>query len=301
MAVPNAGDAWTEATLTRAVYRHFAARYAVLVQVPASDPEAQATYATWSEELRRYRLGGRDGRPPAYVPEPGHRRIDVLLWAPGDRIALELKVTRADLLADIADPAKQRVWRELAHRHAYVVPHGLADKAEVPTDSGLIVVTGSALGWAKRAPKRRNTPPELPALSLHVLMRRLAWAEGRLKGHAAEPAESPAELEAEAARLRRALEVETDAHHRTRERAEHYRKLASNGTGWPCRACGEPLSATWSARRGESWRHRAGGGQDAACEALRAAQLQARRDAGERHAYDGGARPAELEELATTT
>lgn len=297
---------WTAAGLQQALWRHFAGRYAVLVEVPARDPEADARYQAATEARQAYWEASRAGATgltrPDYVLGPGHRRIDVLLWSPGDLIALELKVARSDYLADVRDPDKQRVWRELAHRHAYVVPHGLVGKADpdLPADSGLLVVTGAppfgGCSWAKRAPMRRNVPAELPPRTVSTLMHRLAWAEAHAKGlhtSAAEEHDAGA-LRAERDRLRRRLEVVGAREQRLQDRAEHYRKLASRDPGWPCQACGEALTARWSSRLGETWRHKAGAAADTACDAARAADLAARKAAGERFAYDRGARPAPL-------
>lgn len=300
---PDAGDGWTAEELRRALWRHFAGRYAVLVEVPARDPAAQRRYEEWHAGLRAYHQGHALERP-TYVLEPGHRRVDVLLWAPSDRIAVEVKVSRSDFAADVADPDKQRVWRELAHRHAYACPAGLVDKAEVPADSGLIVATrhNSGVAWAKRAPMRRNVPEELPERVLSTLLHRCAWAEAHAKGlHTElETEHDPGHLRAERDRLERRCEVLGNENDRLRGRAEHYRRLASAGPGWPCASCGEALSATWSSRAGERWRHRGGPAADAACEAYRAGEVARRKAAGERYVWDSGPRPAELlEELST--
>jgi hypothetical protein len=72
--------------------------------------------------------------------EKRQRRVDVLAVraarkpriGPVELLAVEIKVTRADFLADVRDPHKQARWRDLTHRMAYAVPEGLVKADEVP-------------------------------------------------------------------------------------------------------------------------------------------------------------------------
>ena len=88
---------WTEREVKRALFFAYHERYAVLTEVCAYD-EAQ-------------------------------RRIDVLLFSRKERRAIEIKVSRADLLSDVSHPEKQQPWREITHRHYYAVPAPLLEFA----------------------------------------------------------------------------------------------------------------------------------------------------------------------------
>ncbi|PRY35311.1 hypothetical protein [Umezawaea tangerina] len=101
------------------------------------------------EMLRRHYLP--EGRPPGgiFAPEigaPGNsgRRAD-LIWqgctAAGghELIGHEVKVTRQDLLAELADPAKSDPWQKYCHRWYLVVPDAhLLDGLELPHTWGVL-------------------------------------------------------------------------------------------------------------------------------------------------------------------
>jgi hypothetical protein len=76
-------------------------------------------------------------------------------------VAHEIKVRRADLLADLKRPDKGRAYRALASRCWYVVHEGLYTEAEVPPEYGLMVAHGAAmdrLDVLRAAPSRPLTP-----------------------------------------------------------------------------------------------------------------------------------------------
>ncbi len=73
----------------------------------------------------------------------------------------EIKVSRADLLADLKRPDKGRAYRALAGECWYVVREGLCAEHEVPEDYGLMVACGDAaerLEVLRPAPRRPVTP-----------------------------------------------------------------------------------------------------------------------------------------------
>lgn len=73
----------------------------------------------------------------------------------------EIKVRRADLLADLKRPDKGRAYRALASQCWYVVRAGLCEAAEVPPEYGLMVAHGAAmdrLEVLRPAPARPMTP-----------------------------------------------------------------------------------------------------------------------------------------------
>lgn len=70
----------------------------------------------------------------------------------------EVKVSRADLLADLADPSKRSAYQALSSEFFYVMPAGLAGLSEVPFDCGVMYATGSRLVVARPAEYRQVTP-----------------------------------------------------------------------------------------------------------------------------------------------
>ncbi len=73
----------------------------------------------------------------------------------------EIKVSRADLLADLKRPDKGRAYRALAGECWYVVREGLCRDDEVPAEYGLMVARGDAmdrLEVLRPAPRRPLTP-----------------------------------------------------------------------------------------------------------------------------------------------
>jgi hypothetical protein len=76
-------------------------------------------------------------------------------------IVHEIKVSRADLLADLKRPDKGRAYRAVAGECWYVVREGLCTEAEVPPEYGLMVARGPAaeqLDVLRPAPRRPMTP-----------------------------------------------------------------------------------------------------------------------------------------------
>lgn len=131
------------------------------------------------------------------VGSPSYRRIDALLMRTAanpknpqyERIAIEIKVSRADFFRDTAE--KRRVWETVTHRFAYCTPAGLVKPSEVPEGCGLLEFTpsgsktkdGLALGridWKKRAPRRKHTPDPFSEYFLAYLARRASSAEFEL-------------------------------------------------------------------------------------------------------------------------
>jgi hypothetical protein len=79
-------------------------------------------------------------------------------------IAHEIKVRRADLLADLRRPAKGQAYRALSSQCWYVLAAGIAKAEDIPPDFGVMLADGGGLHVARPAPRR---PLRLP---LHVWM-----------------------------------------------------------------------------------------------------------------------------------
>lgn len=274
----------TEAEMLRALWRHFTGRWAAVPQVTVSPndllPSAGLTAVLY------------EGAEP---PNDGsERRIDMLLCrrapnpekaGPYETLAVEVKVTRADFLSDLKNPAKQDAWRKAATRHTYAVPAGLVRPDEVPEASGLIWVTNASsdlywkreVKWVKKAPYIAGHRPDLPLRVINAMVHRLAALEAATRGYygAEEVVAGTAEelralltaaekKQADLAKKVQALEGRVDAW-----RAAY--GLAA-GDGLPCRICGNPIrplrpTQHWFAK----WRH-VDNSHDATCADLELAQ-----------------------------
>ncbi len=69
-------------------------------------------------------------------------------------IVHEIKVSRADLLADLRRPAKAQAYQALASQCWYVVRQGLATEADVPETVGLMTADDHGLTVLRPAPRR---------------------------------------------------------------------------------------------------------------------------------------------------
>lgn len=63
----------------------------------------------------------------------------------------EVKVSRADFLADVAKPEKREGYRGIAEQIYYVAPAGMIEPSEVPEGCGLIEEVESAFRVSKKA------------------------------------------------------------------------------------------------------------------------------------------------------
>ena len=69
-------------------------------------------------------------------------------------IVHEIKVRRADLLADLRKPAKREAYLALASQCWYVLEAGIGDGNEVPPDCGVMAARDGALEVVRPAPRR---------------------------------------------------------------------------------------------------------------------------------------------------
>lgn len=254
---------WTERAVTRALHTHFAGRWVVLTQVTTRCAASRID-----------------------------RRLDVLLWNAGERIGVEIKVTRADLAADVADRDKQWAWRRLTHRFAYAVPPDLEQAALdlVPDWCGVIVVADA--GWprarfARRCPRvPGHVPHDLPPRVVTALFARCSQAEAVTKGLAAAAAGDPAELAAELDRARRDLEIAHGQTAAARERADQWRRRFAALRPAPCVWCGakvKPDQSRWMRGVG-AWCH-VEAAADETCAAARELETARQRAAGETYPH----------------
>lgn len=127
--------------------------------------------------------------------KPSLRRIDFLLMRISrrsqprhERIALEVKVTRADFKRDTDE--KRAAWFAVSDRFAYVAPVGMIKPDELPTGCGLMeynpeAVFGSdRLKWKVIAPRKQEPARPFDTQFFAYLFGRASRAEHALRGAA---------------------------------------------------------------------------------------------------------------------
>jgi hypothetical protein len=261
----------------RAVYAHFSDRYAVVFEVasagddrwrgsnqrridallvrraPLKKPStAQLVADMEARRAARVAVPEPDGLFPA--PEPAAAPAGSTPDGDDggvDRLALEIKVSRGDFLQDIRCPEKQAPWRELAHRHAYVVPEGLVQAGEIPADSGLIVVRNRdgwrTCDWVRKAPRAETARP-LPTAIILDAFYRWARAEASAKGYTGNARDDdPEAMRLELKRLRHQVELLEGKVDRAQDATAAWKRRYAAVDPPPCSTCGQPLRP---ARRG---------------------------------------------------
>ena len=66
----------------------------------------------------------------------------------------EIKVNRADLLADLRTPAKRAAYQAVAREFYYVLAESVGDPDEIPEDCGVIIASPSGLQLSRPSPRR---------------------------------------------------------------------------------------------------------------------------------------------------
>lgn len=74
-------------------------------------------------------------------------------------VAHEIKVRRADLLADLRRPEKGEAYRQLSSQCWYVLREGIGEADEIPRGFGVMVARASALEVLRPAPRRAMQLP----------------------------------------------------------------------------------------------------------------------------------------------
>lgn len=108
------------------------------------------SFANWAPYSAEGRVWS-EVRPDVYACEP------VLSAAKARPEIYEVKVSRADFLADLAKPGKRAGYADLAEAVYYCAPDGLLHPSEVPGDFGLICeMQGGGFQIIKRARRRKS-------------------------------------------------------------------------------------------------------------------------------------------------
>ncbi len=136
--------------------RHQAARGAheTLVERVACEMQ-RAGRLVWRGLSLRAPLVAEDGRTHWVMAMPdvfSIRHTTVEDWV--EPVVHEIKVSRADLRADLRRAAKGQAYLALCSQCWYVVTPGIADPAELPPQYGLMVVDGQGLQVLRPAPRR---------------------------------------------------------------------------------------------------------------------------------------------------
>lgn len=180
----------TDREMTKAIeaaiygkYLGYRSGWGVLREVSIDDLEAVGIPAGTRVTKRRRRA----------ATGPTVRRIDFLLMRISrgsrprhERIALEVKVSRADFKRDTDE--KRRAWFSVADRFAYVAPVGLIAVDELPLGCGLLeyepnaIFTSDRLKWKKVAPKKPEPPTPFDTQFFAYLFGRASRAEHALRG-----------------------------------------------------------------------------------------------------------------------
>lgn len=159
------------------------------------------------EAPQQYRIGPRGGRYP--LPA---RRADAV-WVPHNKDGLiygyEVKVSRADLVHELADPTKATAWKQYCDYWWLVVPGpGLIEGLEIPGDWGVL---GPPSGNRVKAMTVYRKAPKLEPIDKTPALARLAtssaWRHRQTEVLLENAQARIEELEAQVADLQLDLEI----------------------------------------------------------------------------------------------
>jgi len=163
--------------------------WGVLREVSIDDLAAVEAYRAEAGLTASQKLTRRHRRA---MEAPTVRRIDFLLMRISrrskprhERIALEVKVTRADFKRDTDE--KRAAWFAVSDRFAYVAPAGMIQPEELPAGCGLMEYNADAifgsdvLKWKVLAPKKPEPPTAFDTQFFAYLFGRASRAEQALR------------------------------------------------------------------------------------------------------------------------
>lgn len=179
-----------------------------------------------------------------------HARADLFLvraWSGRpkghERIVVEVKVSRADLAAELANPDKLAVFAQYAHRTYFATPAGLVrDTDDLGPGVGLIEVLPGGGTRETRPSVRRPNPDPLPEQVVVEVFRRAARSETRVRTATEDdPAALVVELRARLAAAERAEQTARAAASRDARRLESWLYYIARHGGLPC-TCGARMA-----------------------------------------------------------
>ncbi|MDQ5896170.1 MAG: hypothetical protein RLZZ592_2686 [Pseudomonadota bacterium] len=133
-------------------------------QVARSQHDAlveQISLALQAEDRIVWRGLSLDAAPPGLPVAPDEARPDVYsirhTTDPDDLQPLvhEIRISRADLLADLKRPHRRAVYHDMAAGLYYVLADGIAEAAEIPSECGVIMLKNGQLQTLRPATMRR--------------------------------------------------------------------------------------------------------------------------------------------------
>lgn len=162
-----------------------------------------------------------------------------------ERVVVEVKVSRADLRSELADPSKLAEFSRHAHRTYFAAPAGLVkDTDDLGEGIGLIEVLPGGSTRETRRSARRPDPDPLPEHLVVAAFRRAARAEARMRSaDIGDPVARVVVLEAELTAARRAADTARGAADRDGRRLREWMSHLATAGGVPC-VCGAPLRAS---------------------------------------------------------
>jgi len=195
-------------------------------------------------------------RPGAQAPT----RIDLFMvraWSGRpkghERHAIEVKVSRSDLLAELRQPHKRDPFHQVAHRFMFATPAGLVRDGELPDDCGLLEVSDRGCTVTVRGP-RRDEPDPMPDTAFVEAFRRASRSEARIRtadtgaAYVARMEEHVAHADAATLRAQQARDVAN------RRVAELLRAVADDFTV-ACTECRTRLTARRGRHGSIEWTH----------------------------------------------
>lgn len=228
--------------------------------MPAAQPALTAPDVVAA--VRRHYGAEKDGLGPEWAAldefslgtGAGRQRADLFLvraWSGRpkghERHAIEVKVSRADLCAELAKPWKALAFTEVSHRFYLAVPKGLLRPGDaIPDHWGVYEVSGhpAATRCRKAREATRRDPEPMPETALAEAFRRAARAEARIREADTDTAEDPAAtlalMRAELAAANRAAQTAREASRRDKDRLSALLAKIGEAGGWHC-VCGAPI------------------------------------------------------------
>lgn len=218
--------------------------------------------------VRRHFGAERDGLGPEWAAldefslgtGAGRQRADLFLvraWSSRpkghERVLIEVKVSRADLRHELANPHKIEPFAELAHRVYFATPKGLVrDDEDLGAGVGLLEVSPAGRVTQARQAQRRPDPAPVPEGAFVEAFRRAARGEARIRGASGgDPAAQVVELTAQLHAAERARDTARQAARRDQDRLRRWMNLLAGVGGAPCQ-CGATLKVGVS---GYDFRH----------------------------------------------
>lgn len=184
LRVTNAGMAALAATLARHRARRDA--HEALVERVAREMTRAGRLAWRGLALRARVPDGDEGAWVMAMPDVfsvRHTTVEAYL----EPIVHEIKVQRADLLADLKREGKRAAYLQLASQCWYVIRAGIARPEEIPPECGVLLADDAGLEVARPAPRRTCRLPFPTWMALARATPMEGWREDEAQGLLGDP------------------------------------------------------------------------------------------------------------------